>query len=259
MQPSAEVLASVLPLVRAAPDPQAAIEAVAELVASLGYTAVDVVLANRALRRWNEPAVESALYKSGFPVSWDRIWPRYILVDPILPATSSAIWGVEIAGLRRAEGQSAMLTEFWTYLVDSGLSEGVSVPVHLPGGAFAAVALYRDGGRGPTDSDAFVLGQYFGRAFAERFLSSRSPDNPLSEREIECLYWASVGKTTDDIALILGRAPQTVRFHIENASRKLGVVNRISAIAQACARGLISPNGTESLADRPVAEDRPRA
>jgi LuxR family transcriptional activator of conjugal transfer of Ti plasmids len=54
----------------------------------------------------------------------------------------------------------------------------------------------------------------------------------LTRRELECLTWVSRGKTDRDIARIVGVAPRTVRFHIDNAKTKLNVGSRVQAIAK---------------------------
>jgi LuxR family transcriptional activator of bioluminescence operon len=92
------------------------------------------------------------------------------------------------------------------------------------------------------DDCLFMIGQFFCRALADRFALLPQQEISLTDREVECLYWTSVGKTTEEIALIIGRATQTVRFHLESASKKLGAVNRASAVAQACSRGFINPH-----------------
>lgn len=64
-------------------------------------------------------------------------------------------------------------------------------------------------------------------------------DNPLSERERECLGWVAQGKTTDDVALILEVSSNTVNSYIAHAIHKLGASNRAMAIATAIRRGII--------------------
>jgi DNA-binding NarL/FixJ family response regulator len=63
----------------------------------------------------------------------------------------------------------------------------------------------------------------------------------LNEREMECLTWAGRGKTSPEIATILGLSKRTVNFHIENACRKLNVATRTEAVAKAASGRLIDP------------------
>jgi DNA-binding CsgD family transcriptional regulator len=62
----------------------------------------------------------------------------------------------------------------------------------------------------------------------------------LIEGEITCLRFASLGKTTDEIAILSGYTPDTVNSYMKAAIRKLGADNRVHAIAEAIRRGLIS-------------------
>lgn len=61
----------------------------------------------------------------------------------------------------------------------------------------------------------------------------------LTGRERECLLWASRGKGQEEIAMILGLRPRTVRFHQENAMCKLGARNIAAAVAVATALGFL--------------------
>ncbi len=55
----------------------------------------------------------------------------------------------------------------------------------------------------------------------------------LSQRQLECLRWAALGKTNDEIAELIGRSVETVRFHLKKSATKLNANNRIHAIAVA--------------------------
>ena len=68
----------------------------------------------------------------------------------------------------------------------------------------------------------------------DRFERRRAPetDLPLTRRECEILEWVERGKTNGEIAEILWLSPSTVRKHLENAYRKLGVRTRTAAVAR---------------------------
>jgi DNA-binding response OmpR family regulator len=63
----------------------------------------------------------------------------------------------------------------------------------------------------------------------------------LNEREVETLTWAARGKTSAEIAQILGLSKRTVDFHIDNARLKLGTATRIEAAIKAVSGRLIEP------------------
>ena len=69
-----------------------------------------------------------------------------------------------------------------------------------------------------------------------------SPPVKLTKRELECLQWASMGKTNWEISVILGVSKRTVVFHFQNASQKLNTSNRYHTVAQAVTLGLIKLN-----------------
>lgn len=61
----------------------------------------------------------------------------------------------------------------------------------------------------------------------------------LSDREMGVLRWSAEGKTSAEIAAIMGIAERTVNFHINNAVAKLGATNKTSAAVRAAMLGLI--------------------
>jgi DNA-binding NarL/FixJ family response regulator len=63
----------------------------------------------------------------------------------------------------------------------------------------------------------------------------------LNDRELECLTWSARGKTSPEIATIVGLSKRTVNFHIENACRKLNVSTRTEAVVKATSGRLIDP------------------
>ena len=63
----------------------------------------------------------------------------------------------------------------------------------------------------------------------------------LNDREVETLTWVARGKTSAEIAHILGLSKRTVDFHIDNARGKLGAATRTEAVIKAADGGLIEP------------------
>jgi DNA-binding NarL/FixJ family response regulator len=63
----------------------------------------------------------------------------------------------------------------------------------------------------------------------------------LNDREVEALTWVARGKTSAEIAQILGLSKRTIDFHIDNARGKLGAATRTEAVIKAADGGLIEP------------------
>ncbi|PJF04519.1 LuxR family transcriptional regulator AbaR [Acinetobacter seifertii] len=61
----------------------------------------------------------------------------------------------------------------------------------------------------------------------------------LTNREKEVLRWTAEGKTSAEIAQILGVSERTINFHLSNSMQKLNVNNKISAAIRAVMLGLL--------------------
>jgi DNA-binding NarL/FixJ family response regulator len=66
-------------------------------------------------------------------------------------------------------------------------------------------------------------------------------DFTLTDRELETLTWAARGKSSSDVAVILGISERTVNFHLDNAMRKMGVATRVQAAVKCAMLGIIKP------------------
>jgi DNA-binding response OmpR family regulator len=95
----------------------------------------------------------------------------------------------------------------------------------------------------PVDFEvlAALLAARLARAGTVRMESPPKNTTALAKREVETLTWAARGKTSAEIAQILGLSKRTVDFHIENARGKLGVATRMQAVVKATAEQLIIP------------------
>lgn len=79
-----------------------------------------------------------------------------------------------------------------------------------------------------------ILGPYLYDA-AQRVSDMKSAK--ISKRELECIRWASEGKTSWEISRILSIAESTVNFHLANCITKTESVNRQQAIAKCLLQG----------------------
>lgn len=130
---------------------------------------------------------------------------------------------------------------------EHGIGAAIVAPTHLSGGVIGMVVW-------ATPVEDVDVATTFGRmadrlhASALRFMSAYhdargklpSPRiGQLTRREIQCLKWASIGKTDATIGELLKISEPTVRFHLRNAATKLGVVGRSQAVREAAALGYI--------------------
>ncbi|MBC7520914.1 MAG: autoinducer binding domain-containing protein [Sandarakinorhabdus sp.] len=125
----------------------------------------------------------------------------------------------------------------------------IVIPIHLPFGQIGIVSFNdwdttRVDLSAEYDAHADVLGLLSHRFIAGYTKVHRTRqwlpgDTQLTKREVECLRWASIGKTDKEISLILARSHATVRFHIQNAGEKLDAVNRSQTIFKAAQLGYL--------------------
>ena len=109
------------------------------------------------------------------------------------------------------------------------------VEAALAAGAFAAV-----------DSSTSIeeVVELADRALAERRAEDLQEPGSLNRarltrREIEILRLVAEGRSNREVAMLLWVTDQTVKFHLANTYRKLGVRNRFEASQWALARGLV--------------------
>jgi len=109
------------------------------------------------------------------------------------------------------------------------------VEAALAAGAFAAVD-------SATSMDE--IAELAANALAERRAQHLPDSGPLTRarltrREIEILRLVAEGRSNREVARLLWVTDQTVKFHLANTYRKLGVRNRFEASLWASARGLV--------------------
>ncbi len=125
---------------------------------------------------------------------------------------------------------------FWEAMSEFGWTDGLSIPIHGPGGQLAFVTMA--GSSEPLTPIARARLQFFAllaHARARTLLQvdpERGPRNLLTPRELECLRKVGAGKSDRAIGEELGIARTTVKYHLEHARQKLGVRTRAQALAQ---------------------------
>ena len=82
-----------------------------------------------------------------------------------------------------------------------------------------------------------MTGYYVGTGSERDVRNDR--DFELTERELECLYWIAEGKTSDEIAMILGISRNTINNYITSVMRKTATKTRSEAIAFAVRHNLV--------------------
>ncbi|MDE1151626.1 MAG: LuxR family transcriptional regulator [Micavibrio sp.] len=189
----------------------------------------------------------------GILVNYSEEWMEhytkkdYVNIDPVRQQLYAAngifLWNSLLTETSVTDRQIVMMNEG----IESGLYDGIAVPLWGPRGALAGVGAASSAGgvdlRDPNLlSRAQLLSQQFYTAFqtleAKRLGST---DNAvyLSDREREVLKWCARGKTKSEIGEILALSEHTVHGYIKTALRKLDANNITLGVLRALNMGLI--------------------
>jgi DNA-binding CsgD family transcriptional regulator len=121
---------------------------------------------------------------------------------------------------------------------------GFVVPMHSPFGRFGILSAASDLAEEEWQQTRFEalarvsLLAHTAHQAAEA-LASRDTIH-LTQRERSVLKWAAFGKTSDEIAALLGLTERTVRKHIASCMDKLGASSRVQAVSQALLAGYLT-------------------
>lgn len=136
----------------------------------------------------------------------------------------------------------------WEEQARFGYRAGIALALHMPEGRHFFLGVDRDK---PVPSDAAELTrvvadlQLFAvhaQDAALRILVPAAPDAAapsLTPRELETLRWTMEGKTAWEVGNLLGITERTAALHVNNATHKLGCVNKHQAVLKALRLGLI--------------------
>jgi DNA-binding NarL/FixJ family response regulator len=168
--------------------------------------------------------------------------PDVILLDLSLPGEFQ---GLDLARAIRNEGLPVRILVLTARTDQEALFESVIIGVEgylekASGVRVIADALSRVAGGERVFTQAQMRGAVaeLSRRARKAREETDAPPN-LSPREIEVLEHAALGFTVGQIATRLVLSPRTVETHLGNAYRKLGVSNRVQALARASGLGLI--------------------
>lgn len=136
----------------------------------------------------------------------------------------------------------------WEMQAQLGYRTGIALALHLPEGRHFVIGVDRDQAL-PADSAEvtrlvadFQLFAVHAQDAALRVLlpAAAQADIPnLTPRELESLRWTMEGKTAWELGNILGISERTAVLHVNNATHKLGCVNKHQAVLKALRMGLI--------------------
>ena len=149
-------------------------------------------------------------------------------------------------------GQQTYVTsgvgDMWEEQARYGLQNGICLALHMPEGRHFIFGVDRDRPVPvePTELTRLVADVQLFAVHAQdaalRIFTPRSSDPAapsLTPRELETLRWTMEGKTAWEVGHVLGITERTAALHVNNATHKLGCVNKHQAVLKALRLGLI--------------------
>lgn len=228
----------------------AALDRLVEAVQDLGFDAVDYGFMPRARTpdgRYHRPEIAWR----NWPARWTDGWARHSNEDPFLHAGYPRTLPLDWREVTAAPGLSGPQKEALEYVDRIGFPlDGLTIPIHLPDGAFAFVSAVSHASEGrwraqqaEVRDSLFVMAHHFHAAVAPRFGLGRprgERHGELSIREREILSFAAQGLSAPQTARRVCRSVETVRRQRKSAMEKLGAHTTPQAVALAMQRGLIA-------------------
>ncbi|MGH8519200.1 MAG: helix-turn-helix transcriptional regulator [Panacagrimonas sp.] len=225
-----------------------ALDRLAEATHALGFDAVDYGFMAKARThdgRYNAPDIAWR----NWPTRIAAGWSRYCRVDPFLCAGYPRTLPLDWQQVKGASWLSPIQQEALSYVEGIGIGDGLTVPIHLPEGAFAFVTAVTHGGhdtwrarQAQVTDELFVMAHEFHAAIAPRFgFKQRAAPQGirLSPREREVLSLAAAGLSAPESARRAHRSVETVRRQRKSAMEKLGAHSIAQAVALAMSLALL--------------------
>ncbi|MCH8683719.1 LuxR family transcriptional regulator [Pedomonas mirosovicensis] len=196
--------------------------------------------------RWGRDASAAPAMLLNFPAAWEKHYRSrsYHRIDPVFQFAHVSgrpfFWAEMPQVMALSTEQQALLKE----AISFGLLDGACVPLYGPKGGVAIMSFAASRPNPHAGSNLGylnALAAQFHLAYM-RFAPIETAPEPspvITRRERECLQWIARGKSSADIAVILGISENTVNFHIKKLLAKLEVHSRTVAVLRAQQLGLL--------------------
>lgn len=181
-----------------------------------------------------------------FPSAWEKHYRanEYLRIDPVFQYAHMAGKPFFWSDLRHLMALSAEQERLLDEAAAVGLLDGACVPLYGPKGGMALIS-FASSWQNPQARSWLAHLNLLAAQFHLAYMRFAPPDMaadkspPITRRERECLWWIARGKSSADIAAILGISENTVNFHIKKLLAKLEVHSRTVAVLRAQNMGLL--------------------
>lgn len=189
---------------------------------------------------------------NGYPDEWREHYYRqgFAHIDPVVSYANHHISPVNWseASLRHivdGEADFRVMDEATTF----GLTYGWTFPMHDAGYSWSLFSIAKPSRHEFIEHDHdprvpltyLAVSAIHAAVIEDRYgqFEKESVANSLTVKEREVLAWAAEGKTAWETSVILRVSESTIRFHLKNASAKLGASNKAHAVAKLLLYGIL--------------------
>jgi len=176
---------------------------------------------------------------TSYPSAWTKRYlsKRYYQFDPVIEDSRSTqlpvIWG----GSRYLKSLENVSRLVMTEARDFGITSAMSVPIHGFDGRFGLFTVSCDWTRSRFNGhvqdqipEVIAIGLRIHDIVSQYLSPTYDQNRPhLTLRQKQCLRLVLEGKTSGEIAHTISRSEATVRYHLQNAARKLSASNTVHA------------------------------
>ncbi|AJY50076.1 autoinducer binding domain-containing protein [Halomonas sp. KO116] len=185
--------------------------------------------------------INESMIIGNYPKEWVEIYinKKLIKKDPVIKNTS-----VTTAPFFWNEAKNIAGNEIFNTSQKFGIHQGFTIPIHEPGNAFGSMHFASDN---KNTSFKSLINDNINLLIAISFMANLNRPSKiqnkkiyhLTDREKECLFWVTKGKTYSEISIILGITERTIKFHTKNIIEKFDSVNIKQAITIALRLNLL--------------------
>ncbi|MUZ75546.1 hypothetical protein GOZ90_23015 [Agrobacterium vitis] len=184
---------------------------------------------------------------STYPAAWRHEYAerRLSRIDPVMAQAkryrNPFNWSAET--FRFPSKDESMIIQ---QASEFGIRAGISIPVDLPFGTFAMFTLATDKAPSGIDFTRHISSMAIALCLAGEVLSKERQSHKsalpvaLTVRQVQCLRWASLGRSAKETAHILGISEEAVSFHRKNARQRLNAKSTSEAVRLACDAGILA-------------------
>ena len=189
---------------------------------------------------------EQAFLHSNYTAAWRNKYDseKLHLIDPTfshcVKKSTPLIWTPEIFNGKR---QKEMYEEASGY----GIRSGITLPIHGPHGEMGILCFVNDvkpGKKFLTEASHNLpalshLRDIIFETSLDFIRPASEPAPRISAKELECIKWCAIGKSSWDISQILCCSEAAINYHFGNLRRKFRVSSRQQVVVKALRYGLI--------------------